>query len=537
MEYALSESLPIYSGGLGVLAGDFLRSAKALELPVVGVGILWAEGYAGQNIGADDRILDHSTTIDRTRLLREAPTVAVSIGGLTIPLQIYRVDSFMNAPLYLLEPIEQEHRWITNRLYSSGKDHRIAQEIVLGVGGVRAMEALGIDVDCYHFNEGHAVFAGLELLRRSRGNQADGSRGSARLQAALERIRSRVVFTTHTPIDAGNEEHDIRTLTRLLVGLGFSKTELVQLGGDPFNMTVAGLRMASKANGVSALHGVTAHRMWKNVSGVAPLLAITNGVDHRIWQDDRIRGSKTSIDLSNAHMSCKAELLDEIERREHVRLGSDRLLIGFARRATSYKRGTLLLSDPPRLERLLSDGRIQFAFAGKAHPKDEAGNDIIAALVAFARRYPRSFVFLPNYDLELGRLLTRGCDVWLNTPRRPLEACGTSGMKAAMNGVLNFSVLDGWWPEACAHGRNGWQLGAGAETLDTSTVDEMDAQSLYGVLEEEIVPTYYGEPDRWVAMMRQSIELTYRFSADRMVRDYFEKLYTASVPQTADLSA
>src|SRR5689334_17621417 len=472
MEFALTETLSIYSGGLGVLAGDFLRSAKALSLPVVGVGILWSEGFSRQAIDDEGVPEDHPSSVDRSRLVRENVTVEVTVEDEDIPLAIYRADAYDNVPLYLLEPVYEKDRWITRRLYSSDGDDRIAQEIVLGVGGVRALEALGIHVDYHHFNEGHAVFAGLELLRRTReqlchlATTADrpADHDPATFELARHQIRKKIVFTTHTPIEAGNERHDLDQLARLAKSLGFSREELSLIGGDPFNMTIAGLRLSCRANAVSRIHTETARRMWRHVRDAAPICSITNGVDQRIWQDARIRDAvrangAAQTTLEAAHRACKSDLIAEVERRGGPRLHGDRLLIGFARRATSYKRGTLVLSDQRRIGRLLEEGRVQLLFAGKAHPKDAGGIAIIGQLVAFARRYPQSVVFLPNYDLDLGRLLTRGCDVWLNTPRRPLEACGTSGMKAAMNGVLNFSVLDGWWPEACIHGENGWALG------------------------------------------------------------------------------
>jgi starch phosphorylase len=572
MEFALTEALSIYSGGLGVLAGDFLRSARALSFPVIGIGILWGEGFSRQQIGEKGVPEDHPSSVDRSRLVREDVTVAVTIDDEEIPLSVYRTDAYDNVPLYLLEPVKKEHRAITRRLYSSEGTDRIAQEIVLGVGGVRALEALGIHVDYHHFNEGHAVFAGLELLRRTREQVAHLSTSTpsaaredpALFELARHQVRRKIVFTTHTPIEAGNEKHDLEVLARLARSLGFSSEELSQIGGDPFNMTVAGLRLSCRANAVSRIHADTARRMWRHVRDAAPICAITNGVDRRIWQDARIREavrveSPSDEALAAAHRACKTQLLAEIERRSGSGLDPDRLLIGFARRATSYKRGTLVLSDRARLEPLLASGRVQIVFAGKSHPKDGGGIAIIGELVSFARRYPKSVVFLPNYDLDLGRLLTRGCDVWLNTPRRPLEACGTSGMKAAMNGVLNFSVLDGWWPEACVHGENGWALGDDpdlnedqvdsgpiaderialtAEAREAAeaarqaavqaredAIDKRDADALYRELEDEIIPTYYDNQVRWLEMMRASIALTDRFSSDRMVRDYFRRLY------------
>ena len=504
--------------------------------------------------------------------MREDATVEVTIDDEEVPLAIFRTDAYDNVPLYLLEPVREEHRRITRRLYASEGDDRIAQEIVLGVGGVRALEALGIHVDYHHFNEGHAVLAGLELLRRARdqlchlAGAADRSEGHdpALFELARHQIRRKIVFTTHTPIEAGNEKHDLDTLARLARELGFSREELMQVGGDPFNMTVAGLRLSCRANAVSRIHADTARRMWQGVRDAAPISAITNGVDRRVWQDPRIlEATRNDVPsdaaLAAAHRACKVQLLAEVERRGGARLSPDRLLVGFARRAASYKRGTLILSDEARIGKLLAAGRVQLLFAGKSHPKDADGKAIIGELVSFARRYPKAVVFLPNYDLDLGRLLTRGCDLWLNTPRRPFEACGTSGMKAAMNGVLNFSVLDGWWPEACVHGENGWALGddpgfeeelvdSGPKAEDESpmteeaslaaeaarqraakerdaAIDHRDADALYRELEEEIIPTYYEEKARWLAMMRASIALAERFSSDRMVRDYFRRLY------------
>jgi len=572
MEFALAEALSIYSGGLGVLAGDFLRSARALSMPVIGIGILWGEGFSRQAIDEKGLVQDHPSTVDRARLVPEEATVFVSIDGEEIPLAIFRTDAYENVPLYLLEPVRKEDRWITRRLYASDGDGRIAQEIVLGVGGVRALEALGIHVDYHHFNEGHAVLAGLELLRQAREQMChlvstpdrSTSHDAAQFELARHQTRRKIVFTTHTPIEAGNEKHDVDTLARLAQDLGFSREELEQLGGDPFNMTVAGLRLSCRANAVSRIHGETARRMWRHVRDAAPICSITNGVDRRVWQDHRVREATRSAmpsdtALAAAHHACKTQLLAEVERRSGARLHPERLLIGFARRAASYKRGTLILSDEARIERLLDTGRVQLLFAGKSHPQDEDGRAIIGELVSFARRYPQSVVYLPNYDLDLGRLLTRGCDLWLNTPRRPLEACGTSGMKAAMNGVLNFSVLDGWWPEACVHGENGWALGedpgceedlvdsgpitegqlastgearlaAEAAQKDAAqargeAIDRRDADALYRGLEDQIIPAYYEQRPRWLAMMRASIELAERFSSDRMVKDYFRRLY------------
>jgi starch phosphorylase len=523
MEFGLCESFPIYAGGLGVLAGDFLRSSAALRLPVVGIGLAWAHGYTRQQIGADGRPIDLPSALRRDVMVRQEPVISVAVAGHEVPLAIHRVDAFQNAPLYLLEPIDERDRWITERLYGGGKDDRVAQEILLGVGGVRALAALGLGIDIYHFNEGHAVFAGLELLRRHR------EEGLA-FEVARERVRRHIVFTTHTPVDAGNEEHEPERLRRMGALLGCSMLELERLGGRPFNMTVAGLRLAGRANAVAALHGETARRMWHDVGDGAPIDAITNGVDHRVWQDARVRqaaGGASDEALEHARRACKEELLAEVERRSAVRLDPQRLTIGFARRATAYKRPTLLFHDRERARSLMASGKLQIVYAGKAHPKDQRGGDLIAELVQLGAEHPGSVVFVPDYDLALGRIMTRGCDVWLNTPRRPLEACGTSGMKAAMNGVLNVSILDGWWPEGCAPGVTGWHIGDELERSEADG-DAADAAALYRLLEDEIVPTFVADRPRWCTMMRASIAMAQeRFSSDRMVSDYFAQLYRA----------
>jgi glycogen phosphorylase len=526
MEYALDESLPIYAGGLGVLAGDFLRSAHALKLPVVGVGIAWDQGYTVQRIGASGQPEDHPAALDRSLLKRELPVVSVTILGREVKLAIWRCDRFANAPLYLLDPIEERDRFITRRLYGGGEDERVAQEMVLGVGGVRALAALGLPIDLYHFNEGHAVFAGLELIRQ---NRAHGMT----FEAAWADARRQIVFTTHTPVDAGNEQHDFERLRRIGAKAGFTAPELERIGGRPFNMTVAGLRLSRRANAVAELHGQTARNMWSHVRDAAPIDAITNGVDHRVWQDQRVaqaHAHKSAPEIDHAHRSAKRDLFDEIARLTATDLDPDCLTIGFARRKTAYKRATLLFHQRARAEALLDSGKVQLVFAGKAHPRDTGGLALVAEVVQLARRHPGRVVFLPDYDLKLGRLLTRGCDVWLNTPRRPLEACGTSGMKAAMNGVLNVSILDGWWVEGCVHGENGWQIGDDKEHATEAAADLADASSLHDLLERQVIPTFYGDRARWLDMMGASIDMAMeKFTADRMLRDYCDVLYRPTI--------
>jgi starch phosphorylase len=426
------------------------------------------------------------------------------------------VGRYQIAPLFLLEPTDPRDLWITRRLYDTRPDCRLAQEMLLGIGGVRALQAMHQPVDLYHFNEGHAVFAGLELI-------ADRMEAGMDFEEARRAVRAGIVFTTHTPVPAGNETHPLADLRRLGADCDLLPAELRAIGGDPFNMTVAGLRLARRANAVAQLHGETARRMWAEVEDAARIIAITNGVHAGTWQDPRVPAALGSDGALRAtRRELKDELLTEVERRTGTRLDPEALTVGFARRAATYKRPDLLLRDPARLAPLLKDHRVQLVFAGKAHPADGEGKAVIALLVETIRQWPESIVFLENYDIGLGRLLSRGCDVWLNNPRRPMEASGTSGMKAAMNGALNLSVLDGWWPEGCAHGVNGWAIGEGAEGPEQ---DERDLKALYDTLEGEVLPAW-ADPARWARMMRASIAMGVdRFSSDRMVREYFERLY------------
>lgn len=517
MEYALHEDLPIYAGGLGVLAGDYVKAAGDLGLPLTAIGLLWRHAYTVQRIGQDGSPYDEYPPTPREDLIPVDVQVSVTLRGKEIALTAYRVTRDGNAPLYLLEPVDGADRWVVARLYGGHADDRVAQEIVLGVGGVRLLRALGIPADVYHFNEGHAVFAGLELVRE----QMEAGRTFAE---AWAETRKTVVFTTHTPVLAGNEAHAIDLLVRQGADLGvFSPEQLEELGGDPFGMTVAGLRLSRIANGVAELHGNTSRKMWADVLGAAPIVSVTNGVHHPTWQDVRMRAAYANGALWDTHEELKRELLAEVRQRTGVELGVDRLLVGFARRAAAYKRADLILRDLEVVGPLLESGRLQLLFAGKAHPQDGEGKRVIASLVATSRRYPRSIVFLENYDMKLGRLLTRGCDVWLNNPRRPMEASGTSGMKAAMNGVLNLSILDGWWAEACEHGVNGWQVGDGCEG---PLQDGHDLKALLSVLREHVMPTYYEDRPRWIDMMRASIESSqWPFSSDRMIEDYYSRIY------------
>jgi starch phosphorylase len=522
MEYGLHEEFHTYAGGLGILAGDFMKSAGDLGLPVVGIGLRWGQGYTSQHIGADGYPYDEWVDQSRDGLSDTGARVRVRVGAREVECRVWRVARYAIAPLYLLEPTDPRDQWMTRRLYDPRPDCRIAQEMLLGIGGVRALRALHLPVQRYHFNEGHAVFAGIEMI-------ASRMEAGGDFYEAWRAARASIVFTTHTPVPAGNEVHALTDLRRLGAGCELVPSELAEIGGDPFNMTVAGLRLAMLANAVSQLHGETARAMWAHVEGAAPIIAITNGVHVPSWQDRRISAAQGSDErLREAKRALKSELLTELRARTGTRLDPAALTIGFARRAATYKRPDLLLRDAERFEMLVKRHRVQVLFAGKAHPADHEGKAVVARLVAMLRRWPESVAFLEDYDMAVGRLLTRGCDVWLNTPRRPMEASGTSGMKAAMNGTLNLSVLDGWWPEGCEHGVTGWAIGDGTGAGDP---DLRDLRDLYDTLEQEVLPAFV-DPQRWSRLMRASIRMaTERFSSDRMVEDYFRHLYSVTSPE------
>lgn len=523
MEYGLDPALKTYAGGLGILAGDHLKGAKDHGYPIVGLGIRWKQGYGTQVIGDDGqpRIDFQSYSYPPETLQDTGVEVTVTVRDQDVRCKVWKTDAFGNVPLYLLDTDLPGNPapLITDRLYGGSDEDRVAQEIVLGIGGVRALRALGLEIDVYHFNEGHALLAAFELIREKM------DAGQA-YQDALDATREEVVFTTHTPVLAGNEQHPLERLLVMGADLGLGRRRLEALGGDPFNMTVGALRLARKANAVAQLHGVTANQMWKHVDERAEIIAITNGIHRPTWVDDAMLEAADGGDVWAAHQRNKQQLIDLVAERTGTQFDPERLLIGFARRAVTYKRPALIFSEEARIAPLLEEGRLQLVFSGKAHMNDAAGQEIVAQLVAFSQKYPNAVVFLPDYDMVLGAAMTRGADVWLNNPRRPKEASGTSGMKAAMNGVLNLSTLDGWWPEACNHGVNGWQIGDAFESTDEAEQDAHDRAALYRVLLDEVVPTYYDDRDRWVEMMRNSIRATReQFSVARMLREYDENLY------------
>lgn len=523
MEYGLDQSFKAYAGGLGILAGDYIKGAKDHGYPMVALGIRWKQGYTDQRIGPDGKPYDAYHNYEYDFLEDTGVTVTVEIRNTEVACKVWKLEQFGNVPLYLLDTNipGNPDSWVTGQLYGWFGEERIAQEMVLGIGGVRALRALGIPVDIYHFNEGHALFAGFELLREQIEDEG------LSFEEAVEAVKPQVVFTTHTPIIQGNESHPIERIVYMGANLGLSIEELETLGGNPFNMTVGALRLSKKSNAVAQLHGETANQMWADIDNRSDIIAITNAIHRPTWVDpNMIETALRDGDLWTAHLQNKRALIDFVEAKTGVRLAENKLLIGFSRRAAPYKRSDLIFSDPDIIAPLLESRDIQIIFSGKAHPLDDTGKDIVTNLVKMARLYPQAVVFLENYDMAIGRMLTRGADIWLNNPRRPKEASGTSGMKAAMNGVLNVSILDGWWPEACDHGVNGWQFGNGFESDDEAELDAHDGQALYEVLQKEVLPTFYQNPTKWAAMMKASILSTKdQFAVKRMLEEYYALLY------------
>jgi starch phosphorylase len=529
MEFGVTADLPIYSGGLGVLAGDHLKAAADLGLPLVGVGLFYRGGYFTQGVDERGRQTETYEALDPERLglVREPVIVEVDLGGEPMSVAVWRYD-VGSVPLYLLDV-----EFVTDALYSGDREHRIRQELLLGVGGVRALRALGLDPTVFHVNEGHSAFLTIERLRELVGA------GVAK-DDALETIKRTTVFTTHTPVPAGNEVFDndlvLRYVGSLAESAGLSGDELLALGysdeGAGFGLTPLALRLSRYANGVSELHGQVAREMWASLwpGEQPPIGHVTNGVHLGTWLAPELEqllvdaGVRPGAPPAWGNWEAVSNVDDRELWRVHAELKqrlaasagleADLLTIGFARRFATYKRAGLVFSD---LERLVSLP-VQIVLAGKAHPQDTPGKDVMQRIIELSRDSDVAgrVVFLEDYDIDLARLIVPGVDVWLNTPRRPHEASGTSGMKAAVNGVLNFSVLDGWWAEAYDPAV-GWAIDGAS--------DDADAEQLYRVLAEEIVPRFE-DRERWVEMMKASIErLSPVFSMQRAVIEYTERYY------------
>lgn len=525
MEYALQSDFKMYAGGLGILAGDYLKGARDHKFPIVGIGIKWKQGYGEQKITTEGKVVDTYPINEYPNLKDTGVTVSVIIRNRVVKCKVWLCDKYGNAPLYLLDTDVpgNEDGWITGQLYGWFGEERIAQEMVLGIGGVKALRALKIPVDVYHFNEGHALFAGFELVREK------VSKGKS-YEDAVQETRNEIVFTTHTPVVQGNESHYLDRLLYMGADLGiFNKARLKQLGGSPFNMTVGALRLSRKSNAVAQLHAVTANKMWKDVKDRSEIIGITNAIHIPTWVDRRVlKAANDSTQLIwRLHQENKKKLIEFVRDRTGVKLNPNALILGFSRRAVPYKRSDFIFRDRSKVDKLFKSGKLQIIFSGKAHPLDDGGKRIVANIVALTKKYPKSVVFLENYDMTIGSMLVRGSDVWLNNPRRPQEASGTSGMKAAMNGVLNLSILDGWWPEACQHGVNGWQIGDGYENKNEIKLDAHDQKALYKVLLNDVIPTYYGDKTKWIAMMKQSVLTTMKpFAVKRMLEEYYRDLYS-----------
>ena len=587
-EYGLHESLGIYSGGLGVLAGDHLKATSDMAIPFIGVGLFYRHGYFRQTIDADGHQEHAYPDFDPARLpLRRVADadggplrVGVDLPGRTIWCAVWLAE-VGRTPLLLLDTdipdnLESD-RPITHILYVRGREMRLHQEIVLGVGGARALDSLAIRPRVWHLNEGHSAFM---LVERTRDLIIEGKT----MDEALERVKRNAAFTIHTPVSAGNERFETSLVRRLAAPLaeggGLDLERIIQLGrgadNDPaqFDMTAFSLRETNGANAVSKLHAQTANSTWREVV-TKPILGITNGVHPPSWVGEPFRRLYEQIggDLDNldkqekpfwkriehvpngqlweAHKRQKLELAFFCRRRLQSQfarhgeapsnlenladaLDEDVLTIGFARRFATYKRAGLIFSDEERLARILLNEQrpVQIVYAGKAHPADRPGQRVIQEIFTRSKspKFAKRVFVLEDYDIRVGRYLVQGVDVWLNTPRRPLEASGTSGMKAAMNGVINCSVLDGWWDEGY-NGSNGWAIGDREQSSDEGAQDWADAQDLYRLLETEIVPAYYdrdkaGLPKRWLELMKESMASTiWQFSTSRMLQEYVEELY------------
>jgi starch phosphorylase len=597
-EFGLHSSLPIYSGGLGILSGDHAKEASDLGLPFIGVGFMYPQGYFRQRIpshGWQDAVyqqLDMSVTPIQAVMDEQGQEmkVGMNLPGRQVFARIWRIQ-VGRIPLYLLDTdVDENAPWdreLSARLYSGDSETRIRQEMMLGIGGVRALRQLGIHPAVWHMNEGHSAFLLLELIREQ---VAQGMS----FEAAREKVRSQTIFTTHTPVPAGHDAFGFHMVEQYFHGfwdeMGISREQFLSLGGHQehwgtaFNMTVLALRQSGQSNGVSELHGRVSREMWQEVwpdkaKDDVPVSSITNGVHLPTWisselsylldkyledswreeHDDPAVWKRLADlpdeELWSVHRELKLKMLNYFRRQVRRRwvsgandptqvltggtlLDPEALTIGFARRFATYKRAALIFRDLERLQRLLLNIHrpVQIVFAGKAHPADEPGKALIQQIYNLAKHNQLGgrVAFIEDYDMHMARYLTQGVDVWLNTPRRPREASGTSGMKAALNGVPNFSILDGWWAEGY-NGANGWAIGDQREFDNEHAQDEFDANAIYQLLEDEIVPLYYGRdrdgiPRGWVEIMRESIRSNApTFSTRRMVKEYTVEMYVKAM--------
>ncbi|MEJ2284626.1 MAG: alpha-glucan family phosphorylase, partial [Desulfobacterales bacterium] len=608
MEFGIHESLPLFAGGLGILSGDHLKASSNLELPLVGIGLMYRYGYFRQFLNPEGWQQEAYPETDLYKLpaSRVQDTAGndlmVTVTGPEGPFQavIWKI-MIGRVPLYLLDTNiadnSADHREITSRLYAGDEKIRLAQEILLGIGGMRALNAMGIKPKVLHMNEGHSAFASLERLALTMAeNRVD-------LKTALEIVPRTTVFTTHTPVEAGHDEFPVDMVKPYVQpfeeSLGVSVDEIISWGQPegsgkeaPLSMFILALHMAAYCNGVSKLHGSVARKMWSSVWPQrpvedVPISHITNGIHiasfisqefaflfdrtlgpgwymgsrkpenieriDEIYDEELWRAHETNH--SRLVRTCREQLVKQYARRNapsnvleavEAALDTNALTIAFARRFATYKRANLLLQDMDRLEAIINNKKqpVQFIFAGKAHPKDDEGKALIKRLFQFASKpaVASSIVFLEDYDMHLARHLLQGADVWLNTPRRPFEACGTSGMKAAINGVLNLSILDGWWDEGYTEDR-GWRIGNGEEYQDLGYQDAIESQALYNVLENEVIPCFYDRkngnpPACWIKKMKASMKMAMEsFCSLRMVSEYESRYYIPSARRWDSLIA
>lgn len=549
MEICLEQAIPTYSGGLGVLAGDTLRSAADLNLPMVAVSLVHRDGYFIQRLDADGQQHESPETWVPEKVLPEvAPRASVSIAGRTVAIRAFRYDVVGAGghvvPVFLLDTrLDENSEWdrtLTDCLYGGDSHYRLCQEVVLGMGGAAILEALGYAEDAlYHINEGHAALLTLTLLERE---IAGRSRHDIN-EALLERVRHRCIFTTHTPVPAGHDRFDEAEYRSVL---GDERAQLLvdahAVEDHTLNMTHLALRLSRYVNGVAMRHREISQGMFPDY----PIDSITNGVhaltwtaapyqelfDRRIpeWRRDN-QYLRYAIDIPleeilDAHAATKAALFDEVHRRTGVKFDLSVLTIGFARRATPYKRADLIFSDIPKLKAIAERaGKIQLLYGGKAHPRDEGGKALIKHIFEAGKLLAPEVqvLYLENYEIDIAALMTSGVDVWLNNPTKPLEASGTSGMKAALNGVPSYSVLDGWWVEGCIDGVTGWSIGAARSDSNDEIAD------LYVKLERVILPLFYGNPFSWARVMRNAIALNGSFfNTQRMVGQYVHNAYFPS---------
>jgi len=551
MEIGIQNDIPTYSGGLGVLAGDTIKSGADLKLPMIAVTLISKKGYFRQELDRKGKQIAHPVFWDPSMYMALLPTkVTVQIEGRDVALQAwqYNVKSLTSGvvPIFFLDTDVEgntpEDREITSYLYGDGLAYRLKQEIVLGIGGVRMLHELGFEIKKYHMNEGHSGLLTIELLKMYKRPIEDV--WDEKLVWDIDKVKDLCVFTTHTPVEAGHDNFPY-DLVEMIMGEQIPLTVLKELGGhNHLNMTLLGLNLSEYINGVAKKHSEVSRNMFPGYE----INAITNGVHSYTWTYESFKkiydkylpgwanepevfvriGRIPDEEIWDAHVEAKKNLFDYIKAKTGVEFDIDTLTIGFARRATAYKRADLLFSDIDRLERIGAE-KLQIVYAGKAHPKDETGKKLIEKIFSIKERLKDKIkmVYLNNYDMDIALKLVSGVDVWLNTPLRPREVSGTSGMKAAHNGVLNFSVLDGWWIEGHIEGFTGWSIGpVPTEEILEDTMDTRDADDLYNKLEYIIIPVFYTNRHLWVRMMQNAIgKNAYYFNSHRMMRRYVTEAY------------